>query len=91
MKIVYCHIDSPFKYHLSCLNDNLDYKPPEYESVKVFGTLLVRATSRTPCDINFSFPIDDGGKGGFDYTLKVPTVFNNVITNNNTSTFTMEQ
>ncbi len=29
MKIDYCLIEPPFKYHLSYLNGNLDYSPPQ--------------------------------------------------------------
>ncbi len=47
--------------------------------------------SRTLCDIKLYIPINNSGKGGFDYTLKVANVFDNVVTNNKISTFAMEQ
>ncbi len=33
MKIGYHLIDSPFKYHISYLDNNLDYKPPDHHSL----------------------------------------------------------
>ncbi len=74
MKIGYHLINSPFY-----LNDNLDYKPPKNNSIILFGT-LIRATSRTPHEIKLSIPIDDGGKGGFNYTLEGNAFDNAVLT-----------
>ncbi len=94
MKIGYFLIDSPFKYHLSYLNDNLEYKAPSYKSITLFGTLVrgtIRTPSDNPLDINLSIPIDKSGTGGFNYTLKVTTVFDNVVTSNKTSAFSVEQ
>ncbi len=84
MKIGYCLINSPFKYHLSYLNDNLNYKPPNHKPISIYGT-VVRTTSKTPSEIKLSIPVDDGGTGdaSFDFALEVANVFDNIVTNNN--------
>ncbi len=74
MKIGYRLLDSPFKYHLSYLNDNLYYIPPNHATISLFGT-LINQTSKTPPDIKLPIPVDNGEKGGFDFTLKVANVF----------------
>ncbi len=84
MKIGYHLIDSPFKHHLSYLNYNLDYIPPEHKSITLFGTLIA-ATSKTPNYIKLSIPVNNGKKGGFNYILEVANVFDNVVTNSKTS------
>ncbi len=88
MKIGYQLINSPFKYHCCYLNVNLDDKAPPYKPITLFGT-LVGGASRTPHDnphdIKLSIPINNSGKGGFNYTFKVATVFDNIVTNNKTS------
>ncbi len=33
-------INTPFKYHLSYLNHNLEYKAPPYKTIPLFGTLV---------------------------------------------------
>ncbi len=83
IKIGYCLIDSPFKYHLCYLSDNLYYKPPKHKPISIYGT-VVGATSKTPCEIKISIPINDGGAGdaSFDFTLEVANVFDNIVTNN---------
>ncbi len=86
MKIGYHLIDCPFKYHLSYLNDNLDYSPPDHISITLF---CLSYKQDLPWYQTFIHHL--GGQGGFDYTLKVANVFDNVITNNNTATFTVEQ
>lgn len=92
MKIGYHLIDSPFKYYTKCLNDNLDYKPPNHKSIAIFGT-LVGATSKTLWEIKLTIPINNGGTGPaqFDYTLYVASVFDDIITHNKTCTFTIDQ
>ncbi len=83
MKIGYCLIDSPFQYHLSYLNDNLNYKPPNHKPISNYGT-GVWAMSKNPCEIKLSIPVNDGGAGDacFDCALKVVNVFDNIVTNN---------
>ncbi len=79
-----------FKYHISFLNDNLDYTPPDNKLVTLFGT-LIRAMSRSPWEIKLSIPVDDGGAGGFKYTLEVTNVFDDIITKNKTCVFFTDQ
>ncbi len=83
MKIGYRFIDSPFNYHLSYLNDNLNYKPPNHKPIIIYGT-LTGAASKIPSEINVSIPVDGSGTGdaSFDSSLKVANVFDNKVTNN---------
>ncbi len=91
MKISYCLIDSPFKYHLSYLNDNLNYKPPNHKPIRIYGT-VIETMSKTPREIKISIPIDDCGTGeaSFNFDLKVANVFDNIVTNNNQHILTYE-
>ncbi len=84
MKTGYCLIDCPFKYHLSYLTDNLNYKPPNHKPISIYGT-VVRATSKTPHEIKISIPLNDGGAGdaSFDFALEVANVFDNIVANSN--------
>ncbi len=43
----YSLINSPFKYHVSYLNGNLNYTPPDHKSVNLFGTLVEAASKST--------------------------------------------
>ncbi len=90
MKIGYYLIKPPFIYHVSYLNGNLDYTPPNHKLVNLFGT-FARAASKSTSEIILSVPINDGGAGGFDYTLEVANVFDNIIINNNLYNFSVEQ
>ncbi len=90
MKISYCLLNFPFKYHLSYLNDNLYYKTPNHKTITLFGT-LINHTSKTLRDTKLPILVGNGGKGGFDYTLEVANVFDNVVTNNANATFTQDQ
>ena len=56
MKIGYHLIESPFKYHVSYLNNNLDYKPPDHKLVTLFGT-LAGTTSKTPKKSSYPSPL----------------------------------
>ncbi len=47
MKIGYCLIDSPFKFHLSYFNDNLNYKP-QITNLSVFMGLSSELQARPP-------------------------------------------
>ncbi len=40
MKIGYHLINSPFKYHISHLNDNLNYKIPSHKYVSFYGIVV---------------------------------------------------
>ncbi len=84
MKIGYHFINSPFKYHLSYLNDNLNYNPPNHNSISIYGT-VIGASSKTPCEFKTSIHVDSGGAGeaSFDFTLEVANAFDNIVTNNN--------
>ncbi len=84
MKISYHLINSPFEYHLSYLNDNWNYKPLNHNPISIYGT-VVRATSKTPCEIVISIPVNDGsaGEASFNFALEVANVFDNIITSNN--------
>ena len=81
MKISYRLIDSPFKYNVSYLNDNLDYTPLSHTAITIYGTLAAAAnrTTRETRQINLSVPVDDGGAGGFDYTLEVANMFDDIV------------
>ncbi len=84
MKIGYRLINSPFKYHLSYLNDNLNYNPPSHKSISIYGT-VVGAMSKTPCEFKTSIPVDDGGAGeaSFNFSFKVTNAFDTIVTSNN--------
>ncbi len=81
MKISYCLIDLPFKYNVSYLNGNLDYNPPDNKLITLFDT-LAQAASKSTWELRLSFPINDGGTCGFNYTLKVANIFDNIVINN---------
>ncbi len=75
MKIGYCPINSPFKYHLSYLNDGIKYKVPDFKQIPLLGTLLVQYTTRTkrgPCDINSISPLTMVEKAALIIPLKLP-------------------
>ncbi len=59
--------------------------PPDHKSVNLFDT-LTKAASTSPCKIKSSIPVDYGGAGGFDYTLAVSNMFDNVVINNTSTT-----
>ncbi len=84
MKIGYRLIDSPFKYHFSYLNDDLNYKPPPHISISIYGS-VVGATTKTPCEIKTFIPITDGGTGeaSFNFAFKAANVFDKIVTNSN--------
>ncbi len=85
MKIGYSLIKSPFQYNVNNLNDNLEYKPPDHKLVNLLVlSLELQAASRSTCEIKLTVPInDDGGAGGFDYTLQVADEFDDIFINNN--------
>ncbi len=90
MNIGYHLIDSPFKYHVSHLNGNLNYTPSNHKLVNLFGT-LTGAASKSINEIKLSVPIDDGGARGFDYTLEAASDFDNTFVNYNLYNFLVEQ
>ncbi len=81
MNISYRLINSPFKYNVSYLNGNLDYKPPNHKSVTLFGT-LTGAASKSTWELKCSVPVNGSRARGFDYTLKVANIFDNIVINN---------
>ncbi len=90
MKMGYCLIASPFKSNASYLNSNLDYKPPDHKSVTLFGTLAGAARNST-WELKLSVPVDNSGAGGFNYTLKVANVFDDIIIFNKLYIILVEQ
>ncbi len=82
MKIVYYFIPCPSHYGVSYVNDNLNYAPPDHKLVNLFGN-FTGAVSKSTCEITLSIPVNDGGAGGFDYTLQVANMFDNMVTDNN--------
>ncbi len=81
MNISYCLINSPFKNNIIYLNGNLDYKPPNHKSVTLFGT-LTGAASKSTWELKCSVPVNGSRARGFDYTLKVANIFDNIVINN---------
>ncbi len=47
--------------------------------------------SKSTWETKLFIPYDNGGAGGFDYTLKVANVFDDIIINNNLYNFSVEQ
>ncbi len=89
MNINYHLIESPFKYHLSYLNDSLKYQASSDKSVSFYG-IVKGSNKKGPGEIKIMIPIDDcgAGKACFDRALKVANAFNNMVTNNPSYTLT---
>ncbi len=87
MKIGYCLIESPFTYHLSYLNDSLNFKILDHKSVSFYGIV---SGKKGPGEIKITIPVDNGqaGKACFDFALEVATSFDNIVTNNPQYTLT---
>ncbi len=81
------------KYHVSYLNGNLDYTSPPITNQLTFYEILSELWVSPLGKPNFLSPTTmvNGGAGGFDYTLKVANVFDDIIINNNLYNFSVEQ
>ena len=79
MKISYRTLTAPFAYGTSYL-DHDDWTPPTSVTTSVYGTLSGAAASATRREIKLQLPVDDGQKGGFDYTLYVANLFDDLTT-----------
>ncbi len=83
MKIGYCIINSLFKYHLSCLNDNLNYKPPNHKPIRFIGLLLEQGARPTMIlkypSLSMMVVLE---MQGLILPSKLP-MFHNIVTNSN--------
>ncbi len=79
MKISYRTLTAPFAYGTSYL-DHDNWTPPTSVTTSVYGMLSGAATSATRRDIKLQLPVNDGQKGGFDYTLYVANLFDDLTT-----------
>lgn len=84
---------SSFKYHISYLNHILDYTPPDHKAISILGThtaVANRITCKTH-EIKLSVSIDNSGARGFNYTLKVANIFEDIVLNNNLYNVAVQQ
>ena len=86
MKISYRTLPAPFAYGTSYL-DHDDWTPPTSVTTSVYGTLSGPAANATRREIKLQLPVDDGQKGGFDYTLYVANLFDDLTTASTIQTY----